>query len=331
MKKFTTLLLSFLLMLSLISMPASAASKETISAEMQVMIDMGVISGYPDGTYKPYGKVTRGEFATFISRALNLPSGEHKFTDVNVHSKLAPGINAAAKANIVQGVSNTTFSPNSLITREQMALMINNALNYLGVQPKSTSVAVLDINKVKSSETKKAIYSMVGHNIIKGYEAKGGILFKPTENATREHAAAFINRLLKTSGKTPPAAVSNYEKQVADLVNKERAKVGLKPLILDTNLSKVARLKSQDMNDKNYFDHYSPTYGSLDNMLKKFGISYRYAGENIAQGQQTPEQVMKSWMNSEGHRKNILSPNYTHIGVGHYGTSNYWTQQFIGK
>nr|WP_052343730.1 S-layer homology domain-containing protein [Bacillus massiliigorillae] len=330
MKKIATLCLSLVLLFSFIQVPStSAASNETISAEMQAMIDIGVISGYGDGTYRPYGKVTRAEFATFISRALKLPEGEPRFKDVNVNSKLAPGINAAAKAKIVQGVTTTTFSPNSLITREQMALMINNALTYLGVQPKSTSIVVLDRNEVTSSVTMKAIYSMMGLNIIKGYEADGGILFKPKQNATREHAAAFINRLLTISGKMP-YVVNNFEKQVVELVNEERAKKGLKPLILDTELSKVARFKSQDMNDNKYFDHNSPTYGNQKALLSKFGISYYLAGENIAMGQRTPEEVMNSWMNSEGHRNNILNANFTHIGVGYYG-SNLWTQEFITK
>lgn len=330
MKKVATIILSLLLVCSVVfNIPASAASTESISDEMKAMIDIGVISGYSDGTYKPYGKVTRAEFATFLTRALKLPDGKHVFADVNPNSALAKGINAAAKAKIVNGVTANTFEPNSLITREQMALMINNALTYVGVGEKSTSVVVLDQKEMQSSVTKKAINSMIGHGIIKGYEAQGGIYFKPKENATREHAAAFINRLLIVAGKMPHI-VNDFEKQVVELVNKERATNGLKPLILDENLSKVARIKSQDMNDNKYFSHTSPTYGSPFDMMKKFGISFGYAGENIARGQQTPKDVMNSWMNSAGHRSNILNPNYTHIGVGYYG-SNYWTQQFISK
>jgi uncharacterized YkwD family protein len=127
------------------------------------------------------------------------------------------------------------------------------------------------------------------------------------------------------------SAVSAYEQKVVELTNQERAKNGLKPLALDTELSKVAREKSRDMQSKGYFSHTSPTYGSPFDMMKKFGITYRSAGENIAMGQRTPEEVVKAWMNSEGHRKNILGANYTHIGVGHVATGNYWTQMFIGK
>ncbi|MBH9965190.1 SafA/ExsA family spore coat assembly protein [Rossellomorea oryzaecorticis] len=126
----------------------------------------------------------------------------------------------------------------------------------------------------------------------------------------------------------------SYTYEVVKLVNAERAKAGLQPLKENWELSRVARYKSQDMIDKNYFSHTSPTYGSPFQMMKDFGISYQAAGENIAAGQRTPSEVVQAWMNSEGHRKNILSPSYTEIGVGYvkggsYG--HYWTQMFIKK
>lgn len=171
-----------------------------------------------------------------------------------------------------------------------------------------------------------------------------------TENAkpaqkTTEKAAAEKNTASKTpaASKAPaaaektntttsaPSSVSAYEKKVVELTNAERQKQGLKPLQIDETLSKSARAKSQDMKDKNYFDHQSPTYGSPFDMMKSFGISYKTAGENIAKGQKTPEEVVKAWMNSEGHRKNILNPNFTHIGVGYVESGSIWTQQFIGK
>ena len=126
---------------------------------------------------------------------------------------------------------------------------------------------------------------------------------------------------------------SSYQQQVLDLVNAERTKRGLSPLTLDSNLSNVATKKAQDMANKNYFDHTSPTYGSPFDMMNRFGISYRTAGENIAKGQKTPQEVMNSWMNSPGHRANILNPDFTKLGVGIAKDSNgtlYWSQMFIG-
>ena len=129
----------------------------------------------------------------------------------------------------------------------------------------------------------------------------------------------------------PTAGLSAFEQQVVDLTNNERQKAGLQPLKADSELSSVARKKSEDMLAKNYFSHTSPTYGSPFDMMKKFGITYRTAGENIAKGQRTPAEVVKAWMESPGHRANILNKDYTHIGVGYVENGNIWTQMFIGK
>lgn len=124
------------------------------------------------------------------------------------------------------------------------------------------------------------------------------------------------------------ATISEFAKQVADLVNQERAKSGLSPLTLDAQVSEVAMLKAKDMVENNYFSHQSPTYGSPFDMLKANGITYQAAGENIAKGQKTPEEVMNAWMNSDGHRKNIMSSSFSKIGVAYY--NGVWVQQFIG-
>ena len=125
--------------------------------------------------------------------------------------------------------------------------------------------------------------------------------------------------------------VASYEAEVVRLVNIEREKNGLPHLKKDWELSRVARYKSQDMKDKNYFSHTSPTYGSPFQMMKSFGISYRTAGENIARGYKTPESVVNGWMNSSGHRANILNSSFTRIGVGYVKDGHYWTQMFISK
>lgn len=126
------------------------------------------------------------------------------------------------------------------------------------------------------------------------------------------------------------SSVRAYEKEVVRLVNAERAKVGLAALTEDERLSDLARLKSQDMHDNGYFAHNSPTYGTPFQMMKSFGVTYRTAGENIAMGHATPEAVVSAWMNSSGHRANILNASYTSIGVGYVASGNYWTQVFIG-
>ncbi len=129
----------------------------------------------------------------------------------------------------------------------------------------------------------------------------------------------------------PETNQAAFENEVLRLVNVERQKQGLSALQMDESVRNVARVKATDMYKNKYFSHTSPTYGSPFDMLKKFGITYKAAAENIAQGQTTPAQVVKAWMNSSGHRANILNAKYTHIGIGYEANGNNWVQMFIGK
>lgn len=126
-----------------------------------------------------------------------------------------------------------------------------------------------------------------------------------------------------------PATLS-FEEQVVELVNAYRAQYGLSALTADWELARVARYKSQDMHDRGYFAHNSPTYGTPFDMIRRFGLSYRTAGENIAKGYATPQAVVNGWMNSSGHRANILNGSFTKIGVGYVADGHIWTQLFIG-
>lgn len=132
---------------------------------------------------------------------------------------------------------------------------------------------------------------------------------------------------------TPSATLSAEEQQMLDLVNKARSDAGVAALKADGELMKVARLKAQDMVDKGYFSHQSPTYGSPFDMMRQFGISFKSAGENIA-GNKTVEGAFNAWMNSEGHRKNILNGNYDYTGIGIVSSPTYgkmFVQMFIKK
>jgi uncharacterized YkwD family protein len=128
--------------------------------------------------------------------------------------------------------------------------------------------------------------------------------------------------------------IQKSETAVFELVNLERRKHKLPPLKIDTDACKVARKKSRDMKENNYFSHQSSTYGAPWDMLKAFNIPFTMAGENITWGSATAEDVMNQWMHSPGHRNNILNPSFTHIGVGFTkgGTKGiYWTQIFFTK
>ncbi len=131
----------------------------------------------------------------------------------------------------------------------------------------------------------------------------------------------------------PEISADEFELKVLELVNAERTKQGLSALTWDSSLAAVAEAHSLDMAQNNFFSHTNLKGQSPFDRMKAFGISYSYAAENIAAGQKTPESVMNSWMNSEGHRNNILNGNLTRLGVGYvkggsYG--HYWTQVFAG-
>jgi uncharacterized YkwD family protein len=129
-----------------------------------------------------------------------------------------------------------------------------------------------------------------------------------------------------------PAGEPSFELEVIRLVNIERKKEGMKPLSACDHLMQVAEIKSMDMVENSYFSHTSPVYGGLRDLLTHYQVSYSTSGENIAAGQRTPGEVMKGWMNSSGHRSNILHPGYTRMGVGTVEGGVYggftWTQLF---
>ena len=147
----------------------------------------------------------------------------------------------------------------------------------------------------------------------------------PTEVATENNTEAVEERPTEAEYQ-----LNEYELEVVRLINEIRANYGLNALSIDLDLSKVARVKAQDMRDNRYFDHNSPTYGSPFDMMRDFGINYRTAGENIAMGYRSPQSVVNGWMNSEGHRRNILNVGFKKIGMGYISDGSYWSQMFIG-
>lgn len=171
-----------------------------------------------------------------------------------------------------------------------------------------------------------------------GFPSNVADLFPPAGNPSNQAPSNPTNQVPSSPTNPTPSTPSpttgqaqdssKFAQQVLDLVNKERSKAGLGALTMNAELSKMAMVKAQDMYNNNYFDHNSPTHGSPFEMMKEFGITYNSAGENIAKGQSTPTQVMNEWMNSPGHKANILNSSYTKIGVAYYNSE--WVQEFTG-
>ena len=136
-----------------------------------------------------------------------------------------------------------------------------------------------------------------------------------------------------TGNTSQTSSMNSNEKEIFNLINEQRTKNGLKSLKVDDEVQRVARIKAQDMVDNNYFSHNSPTYGSPFDMLKSFKVSYKSAAENIA-GNSSNSSAVNSWMNSAGHKANILNSSYTHTGIGVVSSPKYgkiFVQMFILK
>ena len=168
---------------------------------------------------------------------------------------------------------------------------------------------------------------------------RGGSGNKDLVNQLQNYIIQYLEKYFENSGnndsqeETPSISAGEQQKQVVKLVNEERKEAGRAALSANKQLNVLAQMKAEDMAKNNYFSHTSPTYGSAFDMLKQYEVSYKTAGENIARGQKTAQSVMNSWMNSQGHRANILESGYTQIGVGYALSGSgtpYWVQIFAG-
>jgi len=168
-------------------------------------------------------------------------------------------------------------------------------------------------------QTDNDYVGMVSKKYVKLIYPTGGVTEIPENNNTNQIQNAN--------------ALTQDEQEVFDLINAKRKEAGLSALKIDSELQNVARVKAKDMVDNNYFSHTSPTYGSPFDMIKSFGIKYKAAGENIA-GNSSNQGAVNAWMNSEGHKANILSNNYNYTGIGVVSSPKYgkiYVQMFIGK
>ena len=150
------------------------------------------------------------------------------------------------------------------------------------------------------------------------------IELETTALENQPQSSAFVDPLSIDS-----AALSIIIQEVLDIVNSERGRVGLLPLRLHSQLIAAAQAHSDDMARHNFMSHTGSDGSSPFDRMKRYGYNFRWAGENVASGYSSPQDVMRGWMNSSGHRANILNPNFRDIGIGYArGNSPYWTQKF---
>ncbi|AXH99239.1 hypothetical protein DV702_05490 [Sporosarcina sp. PTS2304] len=298
---------------------------------IHTMANANIINGFEDGSFRGSQAITRKHAAALVNRArgssLPVKHPAYEFGDVTKSNPNYEDIRVLQRAGIFTADSKGKFYPNKAVTRAEMAKILTIAFD---LEVKSTTDFPDVPTTHAANQYVRAIYS---NGITTGDNGK----FLPEHTLSRVHYAVFMYRAMHINDKPmqpptpekPSLDVSAVEQAVLEFTNAERVKANLQPLQMNPGLQITARQKSVDMASNNYFSHMSPTYGSAYDQMERHGISYRRAAENIAVGQTSAKEVVVAWMNSAGHRANILTPGFTQIGIGYDPNGHYWTQQFI--
>lgn len=241
----------------------------------------------------------------------------------------ASSINARSLFNIFNRARNTQT------TKTDRQTVTKNILKALGIDIDKFNIPSATAKPTAAPTVKPTAAPVVKPTAAPTAKPTVAPTSKPTTAPTAKPTAAPT---VKPTAKPTTAPVSNsmtaMEDEVLRLTNEERAKVGAPPLKRASDLDALARAHSQDMISRHFFDHNNPDGKSPFDRMRAAGITYRAAAENIAYGQSSAASVMNAWMNSSGHRKNILNATYTEIGIGaikNSGGTIYWTQEFVKR
>lgn len=305
-------------------LPATHWARGNIST----LVEDGVISGYPDGQFKPEGTITYAEFIKLavLATTCNNPGTAYSCHWATNYYYTAIQAGLFLESEILQ----TMFD--CPIPRSDMALIVSNAVDQPVCKEDENVIHsyIVDISQAPNRE--EAVIKAYLLGIISGYSDR---TFRPDAKLTRAEAATVILRLIDPSKRSTvdlDALKGTCEHQIFILTNQYREEIGLSSLSYNEQLANVAQIKAEDLRDQNYFDHASPTYGSPFDMLKLFNIQFIAAGENIAMGYDTPAKAMDAFMNSSAHKEILLHPAFTETGVGIAKDKDgctYWVQLFI--
>ena len=357
--KLATALLAAALILPSATEPVQAATFKDVPTThwahnaIDTISNEGIINGYPDGTYRLNEPVTRAQAAKIIALATKTKP-THDFTPDFKDVTPAHGAYNHIRALTERGIFNNggAFNPNAQLTRGQMAKIIT--LAYDITVDDNDLITFSDVRKINGYY--RYITTLAELNIT---TTEQGDKFKPNDPVTRAQMAAFIQRTNEFDAKRktgeiyydqaqqkyvekvytipepPPSQMDeSLASQTINLVNKQRQQQNLAALTEDKALTTIAQTKAEDMVKHNYFAHNSPTYGSVGDMLDRFNYSWTGYGENIAKGYTTAATVVQGWMESPGHRANILQSKFTNIGTGYTTDQNgtsYWVHIFSTK
>lgn len=312
--------------------------------EIKALTDMNIIKGHTDGTYRPHDEVTRAQSAMLIVRTLGISTENRpnpNFTDVSTKTSGYEEIATLVDLGVLAKAPK--FNPARGTSRAEMAKMLTLAFELTGT--------TTETKKFKDVPSDHFFYDyidkLVANKVTMG---TAPTLYSPSGKVTRVQMAVFLKRVMDIGkADTPPVTETPVEPDppvvedpkpdptkfpavpagetalmegIFKLVNAERAKEGLPALKYHKRLEEVALVKSKDMADHDYFGHDSPVYGDPLSLIRLAGIYPQLAAENLTVVYTTPEAVVKAWMDSPGHRTNILA-GYTHMGVGTYKGGSY--------
>ncbi|EMR07923.1 Parasporal protein [Bhargavaea cecembensis DSE10] len=319
--------------------------------EIHELAELGALNGYPNGRFYPNNLLTRAQSAKVLHELTNpqqAPSDfRTQFTDATSNHWAYGYIRDLTHSGVFRNAE--LFRPEENLSRAQMAKIIVESFDII-TDDNDLSFFV----DTPAGEFHTYITTIAELGITTG---RANSRFDPNGPVTRAQFAAFSSRALEFDRKrdageivydkeseqyidltdaspNPPSPQEEISQQTIVLVNAEREARGIAPLTADPALSAMAQLKSEDMAQNNYFEHESPTYGQVWDMAAMFDYSFTRIGENIAWNQQSAREVVTAWMNSEGHRANILDPRFTHIGAGFAKNAEgelYWTHHFSRK
>jgi uncharacterized YkwD family protein len=283
-------------------------------------MEQGLVTGFADGTFRPDETVTEEQFLAMWLRAFGYRddrSNRSRWSDPYYRAAQSIGLPVTGKR---EAAINRQSVAEMIAASDGQSLRGADAIQYLLDQGWSRGKTAPTVEGYRGQDLLTRAEAVQFIRNVMGSRGGAGAVQEPEPGTEAEPA-------------DEPDQLSEDERLMFRLVNEERVKAGLKPLELDMELTRVARLKSRDMVDNKYFDHTSPTYGSPFEMIEQFGITFRAAGENLA-GNNSVEDAHVSLMNSRGHRANILNESFTHIGIGIVEGSIYgkiYTQMFIQK
>ncbi|MGI6763898.1 MAG: S-layer homology domain-containing protein [Anaerovoracaceae bacterium] len=333
--------------------------------EIMEAVQEGIVSGYPDGTFRPDNKV---RFAEFIKMAIVAKTGKDPGPSKTGYwySNYWDAANEAGLLNhVIAGDSEMANE----ITRHDAAIILADALLNQELSSLERAAAVSLFPDIDNYYNVKHFALAIKEGLMAGYPDG---TFRLKQPITRAEAVSIASRLRDESkrvdvkyfqekvvelatfirneggiftaffteeeleslinSKSSDIDVSEYIDEAFRLTNKEREKAGVPLLSYNHDLEKAAQAKAEDMWKNDYFDHNSPVYGTPFELINKFNITYSSAGENIAYNYRTPKEVVNGWINSPSHKENLLHKGFTDVAFGFYDGSSsgmYWVQLFI--